>query len=73
MVNDEYLSSIAERSQVHRNLGHAPVGSDYSALRRAYPIETVAVDLEKQMESTKQCKGCQLFTKQKNRFRTVIS
>lgn len=44
----------------------------YSALRRAYPIETGSSDLDKLVEVTKQCKGCQLFTKQPNRYRAVL-
>lgn len=72
MENAEYLFSMAELAQVHRNLGHAPAGSVYSALRRAYPIETGASDLDKLVEVTKQCKGCQLFTKQPNRYRAVL-
>lgn len=42
----EILFSSAELAQIHRKLGHAPVGASYSALRRAYPIETDATDLK---------------------------
>lgn len=69
---NDYLFSMIELAQVHRNLGHAPAGSVYSALRRAYPIETDATDLAKLQEITKQCKGCQLFSKQPNRYRAVL-
>lgn len=68
----EFLFSMSELAQVHRNLGHAPAGSVYSALRRAYPIEAGASDLDKLAEVTKQCKGCQLFSKQPNRYRAVL-
>lgn len=72
MANTDYVFSIAELAQVHRNPGHAPSGSVYSSLRRAYPIETGSSDLDKLIEVTKQCKGCHLFTKQPNRYRTVL-
>lgn len=57
---------------MHHNLGHAPAGSVYSALRRTYPIEADGSDLEKLQKITKQCKGCQLFSKQPNRYRAVL-
>ena len=69
---NEYLFSVSELAQVHRNLGHAPAGSVYSALRRAYPIETGASDLRKLTEIGEQCKGCQLFSKQPNRYHAVL-
>lgn len=68
----DYLFSTAELAQVHRNLGHATAGSVYSALRRAYPIETGASDLDKLKMITKQCKGCQMFSKQPNRYRAPL-
>lgn len=37
------LFTSAEIAQVYANLGHAPAGSEYSALRRAYPTETKAL------------------------------
>lgn len=36
----EYLLSMTELAQIDGNLGHAPTGSVYSALRREYFIET---------------------------------
>lgn len=44
----------------------------YSSLRRAYPIETGVIHLQKLQEITKSCKGCQLFSKQPNRYRTIL-
>lgn len=67
-----YLFSVAELAKGHRNLGHAPAGSVYSALCRAYPIETGASNLKKLVQITKKCKRCQLFTKQLNRYRTML-
>ena len=69
---NEYLFSMIELAQIHRNLGHAPPGSVYSTLRRAYPIEAEASDLEKLQAVTKQCNGCQLFSLQPNRYRAVL-
>ena len=43
-----------------------------SALRRAYPIETGTSDQRKLTEIGEQCKGCQLFSKQLNRYRAVL-
>lgn len=43
----EIIFSMRELAQIHRNLGHAPVGSVYSSLRRAYPIETDVTDVDK--------------------------
>lgn len=68
----EYLFSSTELAQIHRNLGHAPPGSVYSALRHAYPVETGATDLKKLENITKSCKGCQLYSKQPNRYRAVL-
>lgn len=69
---DDYLFAMSELAQIHRNLGHAPAGSVYSALRRAYPIETGASDLEKLQAVAAQCKDCQLFSRQPNRYRAVL-
>ena len=69
---NEYLFSVSKLAQVHRSLGHEPSGSVYIALRRAYPIETGASDLRKLTEIGEQCKGCQLFSKQPNRYRAVL-
>ena len=68
----DYLFSSAELAQVHRNLGHVPAGAVYSALRRAYPIETDATDLEKLKQVVAQCKGCQMYSRQPNRYRAVL-
>ena len=69
---DECLFSVSKLAQIHRNLGHAPAGSVYSALRRSQLIETGCSDLEKLINIGKQCKGCQLFAKQPNRYRAVL-
>ena len=69
---NECLFSIIELARIHLNLGHAPPGSVYSARRRAYPIEAEASDFEKLQAITKQCKGCQLFSRQPNRYRAVL-
>lgn len=63
---------MAELAKVHQNLGHASAGSVYSALRRACPIKTGASDLDKLCVVTEQCKDCQLFSKQPNRYRPVL-
>ena len=67
-----YLFSFAELAQVHKNLGHAPSGPVYSALKRAYPIETKPEDLKKLEEITAQCKGCQYKAKEPSRIRAVL-
>lgn len=68
----DFLFSSSELAQIHRNLGHAPPGSIYSALRRAYPIETGASDLVKLQEISKSCKACQLNSITPNRYRVVL-
>lgn len=70
--NAEYLFPITKPTQVRRSLGPTPAGSVYSALRRAYHIEARASDLNKYVKVTKERKGCQLFTKQPNRYRTIL-
>jgi len=69
---NEFLFSTCELAQIHRNLGHAPAGTVYSALRLVYPIEAGASDLEKLQNITAQCKGCQLCAQQPNRYRAVL-
>jgi hypothetical protein len=69
---NECLFSSSEFAKIHGNLGHAPPGAVYSALRRAYPVESGASDLEKLQEISKSCKGCQLYSKQPNRYRAVL-
>lgn len=71
-VND-FLFSSAELAQIHKNLGYAPPGSVYSALRRTYPVETGVSNLQKLQGISKFCKGCQLYSKQSNRYRTILS
>lgn len=68
----EFLFSSSELAQIHRNLGHAPAGAVYSALRRTYSIETDTSDLTKLQQINEQCKGCQLYSKQPNRYRAVL-
>lgn len=68
----ETLSGRSELVQVHRNLGHAPAGSVYSALRRAYPIETNYSDLEELEDITEQYKQCHLWAKQPNQYRALL-
>lgn len=68
---EEYKFSIAELAQLHRNLGHTPAGSMYSASR--HPIETGASDQEKIFEVASQCKKFHLFTKQLNRSRAALA
>lgn len=53
---------MLELAQVHRDLGHAPVGPVYSASRRAYPIVTSTSHLEICFAVSKQCNVFQLFT-----------
>lgn len=57
-TNAEILFSSAELAQIHRNLGYAPPSFVYSALRRAYPVETGASNLQELQELTKLCKAC---------------
>lgn len=64
---------MSELAQIHRNLGHAPAGSVYSALRRAYQIETNASDLEKLKFINQKCKAGYLYTPKPNRYREVLS
>lgn len=68
----DYLFNSAKLAQVHRNLGHAPAGAVDSALRPAYPIETDATDLDKLKQVAAQCKGCQMYSRQPNRYRAVF-
>lgn len=70
--NREYLFSSTELSQIHSHLDHAPPGSIYSALLRAYHIETYEADLTKLQEISAQCKGCQLYAKKLNQYRAVL-
>lgn len=72
ITNTEYLFSISELAQVCQSLGHAPAESLYSALRRAYTIKIGSSDIDKLIEVTEQCKGCQLFTEQLNRYHAVL-
>lgn len=59
-------------AQIHQNLGHAPAGAVFSALKRAYPIQTEASDLTKLQDITNFCKSCQLYAKQPSRYRAVL-
>lgn len=72
IVGTDFLFSTSEIAQVHCKLGHAPAGSVYSALRRAYSIKAGASDLEKSIETTKQCRGFQIFSKRPNSYRAVL-
>lgn len=42
----EILFSMNEHSYIHRTVIHAPAGSAYSMLRRAYPFRTDSFDFQ---------------------------
>lgn len=66
------MLSFSELTQLHKNFGHAPPGSVYSALKRGYPVETSPSDLEKLKEITAQCNGCQFKARGPNRTRVLL-
>lgn len=70
---NEYLFSIHKIVQVNHNMGHAPADSMYSALRRAYLIETGSSDLAKLKQFNERCKGCQLYSQKPNRCHALLS
>lgn len=64
---------MAKLSQMHRNLGKFPTGLVYITLRRAYPIETGASDLQKLQDITMQREGSHFYTKKPNIYPAVLS
>lgn len=60
-------------AKIHCNLGYRPLRLLYSALCRAYSIESNTSGLNKSQKIISQCKGFQLYAKQTNRYRKMPS
>lgn len=70
----KFRLSFTELAQIRRNVGHAPLESIYTTLRRAYPVETGANDLQQKLQKiTKSYKVCKLHSKKPNRYHAILS